>query len=153
MRTLRSSDLKAIAGLLDTLTLVTPEQVPARLVAGIVELIPGLLASYNELGPVTTRVTAVYPDDVYVPGLEEAFVRCIHQHPVIAAHAGERVHSADTISGHATPRQVRRLDLYQEFYGRWVSPTRSRSARPAQDRSRSAWRSAAAAGASPSATT
>jgi DNA-binding CsgD family transcriptional regulator len=116
MRTLRSSDLKALAGLLDTLTLVTPEQVPARLVAGIVELIPGLLASYNELGPVTTRVTAVYPDDVYVPGQEEAFVRFIHQHPVIAAHAGERVHSADTISGHATPRQVGRLDLYQEFY-------------------------------------
>jgi DNA-binding CsgD family transcriptional regulator len=101
---------------LDTLTLVAPEQVPSRLVAGIVELIPGLLASYNELGPATTRVTAVYPDDAYVPGQEEAFVRFIHQHPVIAAHADERVHSADTISGRATPRQVRRLDLYQEFY-------------------------------------
>jgi DNA-binding CsgD family transcriptional regulator len=116
MRTLRSSDLKAIAGLLDTLALVTPEQVPARLVAGIVGLIPGLLASYNELGPATTRVTAVYPDDAYVSGHEEAFVRFIHQHPVIAAHAAARVHCADTISNHATPRQVRRLDLYQEVY-------------------------------------
>ena len=116
MRTLRSSDLKAIAGLLDTLALVTPEQVPARLVAGIVGVIPGLIASYNELAPATTRVTAAYPDDAYVPGQEEAFVRFIHQHPVIAAHAGARVHSADTISNHATPRELRRLDLYQEVY-------------------------------------
>jgi DNA-binding CsgD family transcriptional regulator len=116
MRTLRSSDLKALAGLLDTLTLVTPEQVPARLVAGAVGLIPGLLASYNELGPATTSVTAVYPDDADVSGQEEAFVRFIHQHPVIAAHAGARVHPADTISNHATPRELRRLDLYQEVY-------------------------------------
>ena len=116
MRTLRSSDLKALADLIDTLTLVAPEQVPGRLVAGVLDVVPGMLASYNEFGPGTTRVTAVHPDDVHTPGEDEAFIRFLHQHPVIAAHGPAGIHSASTISDHATPRQLRRLDLYQELY-------------------------------------
>ncbi len=116
MRTLRSSDLKAVADLVDTLTRVAPEQVPGRLVAGVLEIVPGVLASYNEFGPGTTRVTAVHPDDVHTPGGDEVFIRLLHQHPVIAAYGPAGIHSASTISDHATPRRLRRLDLYQEFY-------------------------------------
>lgn len=116
MRTLRSSDLNALAELIDSLTLVEPEQVPARLVAGVLEVVPGVLASYNEFGPGATRVTAVHPDDVPGPGKDEAFVRLLHQHPVIAVHGPAGIHSASTISDYATPRQLRRLDLYQEVY-------------------------------------
>jgi DNA-binding CsgD family transcriptional regulator len=116
MRTLRSSDLKAVADLIDALALVAPEQVPGRLVAGVLEVVPGVLASYNEFGPGTTLVTAVHPDDVDTPGEDEAFVRFLHQHPVIAAHGPAGIHSASTISDYATPRRFRRLDLYQELY-------------------------------------
>ena len=79
MRTLRSSDLKALADLIDTLTLVAPEQVPGRLVAGVLDVVPGMLTSYNEFGPGTTRVTAVHPDDVHTPGEDEASLSASHR--------------------------------------------------------------------------
>jgi DNA-binding CsgD family transcriptional regulator len=116
MRTLRSSDLTALAELIDSLVLVEPEQVPGRLVAGVLDLVPGVLASYNEFGPGPARVTAVHPDDIPTPGEDEVFVRFLHQHPVIAAHGPTGIHSARTISDYATPRQLRRLDLYQALY-------------------------------------
>jgi DNA-binding CsgD family transcriptional regulator len=117
MRTLRRSDLAALADLIDSLTLVAPEQVPGRLVAGVLDAVPGVVASYNEFGRGTTRVTAVHPDGLHTPGEDEAFVRFLHQHPVIAIHGLGGIHSASTISDHTTPRQLRRLDLYQALYG------------------------------------
>ena len=116
MRTLRSSDLTALADLIDSLGLVAPEDVPGRLVAGVLDLVPGVLSSYNEFGPGPVRVTAVHPQVIFTPGEDEAFLRFLHQHPVIAAHGPIGIHSARTISDYATPRQVRRLDLYQALY-------------------------------------
>jgi hypothetical protein len=116
MRTLRTSDLTALAELIDSLVLVAPEEVPGRLVAGVLDVVPGVLASYNEFGPGPARVAAVHPDDVPTPPEEEAFLRFLHQHPVIAAYGPTGIHSAATISDYATPRQVRRLDLYQALY-------------------------------------
>ena len=49
------------------------------------------------------------------------FLRFLHQHPVIAAHGPTGIDSARTISDYATPRQVRRLDLYQALYRRGVA--------------------------------
>jgi DNA-binding CsgD family transcriptional regulator len=116
MRTLRRSDLIALAELIDSLTLVTPAQVPGRLVAGVLDVVPGVVASYNEFGPGTARVTAVHPGGLHTPGEDEAFIRFFHQHPVIAIHGPAGIHSASTISDHITPRRLHRLDLYQALY-------------------------------------
>ena len=153
MRTLRSSDLTALANLIDSLGVVAPEAVPARLTAGVLDVVPGVLASYNEFGPGTTQVTAVDPESPHVPGENEAFARFLHQHPVIAVHGPAGIHSASAISDHTTPRALRRLDLYHEPLPASGDrgPDRQQRRGPRR-RSRSAWRSAGPAGGSPNAT-
>jgi hypothetical protein len=92
---------------------VAPEQVPGRLLAGALELAPGVMASYNEFAPTTTRVTAVHPTDIHTPDKDGAFVELLHQHPVITVHGLAGIHSASTISDYVRPRQLHRLDLYR----------------------------------------
>jgi DNA-binding CsgD family transcriptional regulator len=115
MRTLRTSDLTALAELIDSLLFVAPGEVPGRLVAGVLDVVPGVLASYNEFGRDATHVAAAHPA-IPTPGADGVFIRFQHQHPVIAVHGPTGIHPARTISDYATARQVRRLDLYQALY-------------------------------------
>jgi DNA-binding CsgD family transcriptional regulator len=116
VRVLRSADLRSLANLIDSLMLVEPEEVPSRLVHAALDLVPGVMASYNEFSDSGTFVAAVHPGEVPPRAEVEAFALFFRQHPVIAALGDAAPHPAATISDYSTPRRLRRLDLYQEVY-------------------------------------
>jgi DNA-binding NarL/FixJ family response regulator len=116
VRLLRSADLRSLANLIDSLMLVEPDEAPSRLVHAALDLVPGVMASYNEFSNAGTVVPAVHPGEVPPPAEVEAFTLFFRQHPVIAALGEVAAHRAATISDYCTPRRLRRLDLYQEVY-------------------------------------
>ena len=81
------------------------------------ELVRCDVVGYNEVDSRGTLAVVSDPDDAFFPGVEEAFARVAHQHPVLARHAaGDPCTYA--ISDFLSAREFHALELYQELYRR-----------------------------------
>jgi len=86
----------------------------------LVRRLPGLVGSevtgYNELNRRKRRMDFFHEPRVQLRDAVEIFNRYAHQHPLIRHH--ERVKDGEpaAISDYLTQRQLRRLDLYNEFF-------------------------------------
>ncbi len=91
----------------------------SQLLAGIVDVLPADMVSYNEIdhrSGVRLALMEIEPQDGVPPAIWANFERLLHQHPLIEhyAHTGES-HSR-RISDFLSRREFHRLELYNEFF-------------------------------------
>lgn len=88
-------------------------------ILGLQDLIPCNAIGYNEVDLATGETFMVLaPDDVIFDGIEGAFARYAHQHPVIRHHSETGEPGPRTLSDFLSEEELHALDLYQAVYRR-----------------------------------
>lgn len=117
MGRLTSVEASRLGDALTRLYAVVPfEQFPSRALTVTERLIGCDHASYNEIdGNRGKHRVLVDPPELARRDLADAFVRYIHQHPVIAHYARTTDTDSHLITDFMTVEEFRKLELYNEF--------------------------------------
>lgn len=90
-----------------------------REVLGLKELIPCNAIGYNEVSLETEDLLLVLdPPEKAFDGIEKAFARNAHQHPVISLHRETNAPGPHALSDFLSEEELHALDLYREVYAR-----------------------------------
>jgi DNA-binding CsgD family transcriptional regulator len=84
--------------------------------AELPRLVPSEMTSYNEIG-IRAGQSKNWVNPVQPPERHEAWLRVMHQHPIVALAQDQAVDSALRLSDFMTPGQLRNTALYAEHYG------------------------------------
>lgn len=88
-------------------------------ILGLQDLIPCNAIGYNDVDLATGETFMVLaPDEVIFDGIEDAFARYAHQHPVIRHHSETGEPGPRTLSDFLSEEELHELDLYQAVYKR-----------------------------------
>ena len=101
-----------------TAALCMPEVFASHTLAALARLIPSDLISYNAVDQRRRVIAAQVDRPAGFPGMEAAFERYIHEHPLLAHYLRTADGHAVSISDVLTRRQYHRLGIYQELYRR-----------------------------------
>jgi DNA-binding CsgD family transcriptional regulator len=86
-------------------------------ILGLQDLIPCNAIGYNDVDLATGETFMVLaPDEVVFDGIQEAFARYAHQHPVIRHHSETGEPGPRTLSDFLSEEELHALDLYQAVY-------------------------------------
>ncbi|MBX3315124.1 MAG: helix-turn-helix transcriptional regulator [Actinobacteria bacterium] len=117
---LRASDSAAIDALIAQLEVLSDLERFGRVAAeALLELVPGISATYTEVNAAAQRAFAVIvpdPDDAWWIDAQPIFERFAHQHPVLIDLAEHGPRGATTWEDVTDVEAFHRTDLYREFY-------------------------------------
>lgn len=95
----------------------TTEELPARMLALLADLVPSNLAAYNEVNLKAGQVTLqMSPKQVDHRNLQTAFERLMGEHPLIQHQQNTKDLSPHRISDFLSAKQFHRLGIYNEVY-------------------------------------
>jgi DNA-binding CsgD family transcriptional regulator len=92
------------------------EQFVAFVLSELPKLVSSEMTSYNEINVREGRSND-WVNPVQPPERNEAWVRVMHQHPIVALAQRQHLDSTLRLSDFMTPRQLRNTALYAEHYG------------------------------------
>lgn len=118
MERLGEKDLRGALDFLETLgPATTPERFRSSVTTGLSRLIPCDVVTYNELDPRTGEILWVTdPVESAAVADREAFLRNLHQHPVIPYYRTTPDPPPATLDDFLSRRQLHRTALYNEFF-------------------------------------